>query len=144
MSKIPSLHFQIEIWAIVFSISALINFKIVYIWPIWPKVWTRRFGLQFFCFVFFSSTRELHSAWDFEYWKFLFFVKLWLILSQLELPRTEVQKCSHSVKRCISALSFFIPHSWYHPLSLETCNPPTSSWHHPLRGNTRFYNDTLE
>ena len=53
MSKIPSLHFQIEIWAIVFSISALINFKIVYIWPIWPKVWTRRFGLQFFCFFFF-------------------------------------------------------------------------------------------
>ena len=35
MSKIPSPHFQMESWAIVLSMSSLINFRIVYIWPMY-------------------------------------------------------------------------------------------------------------
>ena len=49
MSKIPSPHFQMEGWAIVFSISSLINFGIVYIWPIYQsldkRIW---FTIRFF------------------------------------------------------------------------------------------------
>ena len=63
MSKIPSPHFQMESWArclgghffsfrrkfcVVFSISFFINFGIVYIWPIYQRVWIRGFGLHFF------------------------------------------------------------------------------------------------
>ena len=63
MSKTPSPHFQMESWAIAFSISSLINFGIVYIWSIYQsldkKVW--------FTTPFFSSQRELHSA------RFIFF-----------------------------------------------------------------------
>ena len=38
MSKIPSPHFQMESWAIVFSIFSLINFGIVYNWPIYQSL----------------------------------------------------------------------------------------------------------
>ena len=144
MSKIPSLDFQIEIWAIVFSVSSLINFKIVYIWPIWPKVWTRGFGLQFLCFVlFFSSTRELHSVWDFEYWKFLFFVKLWLFCPNWSYQGQKYRNVAIGWKGVSALFLFSSPILDITPF-LRNMQPLTSSWHHPLRGNTRFYNDTLE
>ena len=85
MSKIPSPHFQMESWAIVFSISSLINFGIVYIWPIHQSLEKSvRFTISFF-----SSQRELHSVRNID-----FFVKLWLILSQLELSRIDLPKCA--------------------------------------------------
>ena len=55
MSKIPSPHFQIEIWAIVFSISSLINLEIVYTWPIPKFRWEDLVYNSFF-----SSQSELH------------------------------------------------------------------------------------
>ena len=60
MSKIPSLHFQMDSWGIVFRISFLINFAIVYIWPIYQslikKIW----------FTILSSQREFHSVPNIE------------------------------------------------------------------------------
>ena len=51
MSKIPFPHFQMESWAVVFSISSLINFEMVYIWPIYQsldkRIW---FTIVFFFF----------------------------------------------------------------------------------------------
>ena len=38
LSKIPSPHFQMESWAIAFSIFSLINFGIEYIWPIYQSL----------------------------------------------------------------------------------------------------------
>ena len=56
MSEIPSLHFQMDSWGIVFRISSLINFAIVYIWPIYQslikKIW----------FTILSSQRDLQSV----------------------------------------------------------------------------------
>ena len=50
MSKIPCPHFQMESWAIVFSISSLINFGMVYIWPIYRRL-DKRIGFTIlFCF----------------------------------------------------------------------------------------------
>ena len=53
MSKIPSPHFQMESSAIVFSISSLTNFWIVYIWPIYQSLDKRIWFTILFCFVFF-------------------------------------------------------------------------------------------
>ena len=77
-----------EIWAIVFSIFSLINFKIVYILPI-PKSGSEDLVYSFSFFI---------PKWVARCSKYcfflLFFVKLWLVLSQLELLRTELPKCS--------------------------------------------------
>ena len=67
----------------------------------------------------------------------------YLITSSLRIPR-------HKVRKGVSAsLLFFVPPSWYPPLSLETCTPthpppstPPSS--HPSQENTRFYVYRLE
>ena len=62
MSKIPSPHLQLETWAIDFSISSLINFGIVYIWPI-CQCWDKRIWFKFF----FSPQIELHSVRNIEH-----------------------------------------------------------------------------
>ena len=68
MSKIPSPHFQMESWAIVFSISSLTNFGIVYIWPIYQSLGKRIwFTILFFCFFFIPKRVALCS----KYWFFL-------------------------------------------------------------------------
>ena len=88
MSKIPSPHFQMEIWAIAFSVSFLINFGIVYISPIYQSLNKR----IWFTILFFISKRVVLC---FRYW--IFFAKLWLILSQLKLSRAELPKSSPSI-----------------------------------------------
>ena len=67
MSKIPSPHFQMESWAIVFSISSLINFGIVYIWPIYQSLDKR---ICFTILSFFSTQREFHSARNIDFFRF--------------------------------------------------------------------------
>ena len=66
------------------------NFWIVYIPLIYQGLDKR---------IFFSSQKELHSVWNID---FFFFVKLWLILSQLELSSTELPKLSLTIlmKNC--------------------------------------------
>ena len=63
LSKIPSPHFQMESWAIAFSIFSLINFGIEYIWPIYQsldkEIW--------FTISFFFIPRELHSVHFFSW-----------------------------------------------------------------------------
>ena len=88
MSKISSSHFQMESWAIIFPISFLVNFRSLYIWPIYQKLDNRIW------FTIFLSQRELHSVSNIN---FKYFAKLWLILSQLELSRTELPKCTRSI-----------------------------------------------
>ena len=88
MSKISSSHFQMESWAIIFPISFLVNFRSLYIWPIYQKLDNRIW------FTIFLSQRELHSVSNIN---FKYFAKLWLILSQLELSRTELPKCTWSI-----------------------------------------------
>ena len=87
MSKMCSRHFQMESWAIIFPISFLINFRTVYIWPVCQKLDNRIW------FTILLSQRELHSVSNIDF----FFAKLWLILSQLELSRTELPKCTRSI-----------------------------------------------
>ena len=52
MSKIAIPHFPMEIWAMVFLIFSLINFEVVYNWPI-PK-----FGLECLVYNFFFYPEE--------------------------------------------------------------------------------------
>ena len=82
MSKIPTPHFQIDSWAIVSLISFLINVEIVYVGPIYLSLDKRIWFTTLFFHFFFSQN---------------FFVKLWLILSQLELSRTKFTKCTLSI-----------------------------------------------
>ena len=124
MSKIPSLHFQIEIWAIVFSISSLINFEIVYIWPI-PKFGEEDLVYNSFLYFFFHPKE---SCTLFEILIFLLFVKLSLVLSQSELSRTELPKCSHSAERCISLPFFFHLSFLISPFLFRKMQPPTPTF----------------
>ena len=80
-------HYQIGSWAIVFLSSFIINFRIVYIWPIYQSL-----GKRIWFMVLFFHLKQEHSS---KYW--FFFAKLWLILAQLELARTEPPKCTPSV-----------------------------------------------
>ena len=77
-------HCQIVSWAIVFPSSFMINFRIVYIWPIYQsfdqRIW------------FITLSFHLKSEHSSKYW--FFFAKLWLILAQLELSRTKLPKCT--------------------------------------------------
>ena len=130
MSKIPSRHFQTEVWAIVFF-----NFFFDKFWDsiylTYTKVWVRGFGLQFF--FFFSSQRELHSVWNVDFLNF--FVKLWLILSQSELSSTELPKCSpiiliencdHTIRPVLSILLYDLASKgWFfekYMFVLEACH----------------------
>ena len=67
-------HYQIGSWAIVFPSSFMINFRIVYIWPIYQSLDKR----IWFTILFQENLR-------------------WIILSQLELSRTELPKCTPSI-----------------------------------------------
>ena len=66
-------HYQIGSWAIVFPSSFMINFRIVYIWPIYQSLDKR----IWFTILFQENLQ-------------------WIILSQLELSRTELPKCTPS------------------------------------------------
>ena len=58
MSKIPNPHFQMEIWdffVFFFSIFCLINFGIVYIWPIYQSL-DKRILFTIIFFFFFQGT----------------------------------------------------------------------------------------
>ena len=67
-------RYQIGSWAIVFPISFMINFRIVYIWPIYQSLDKR----IWFTILFQENLQ-------------------WIILSQLELSRTELPKCTPSI-----------------------------------------------
>ena len=67
-------HYQIGSWTIVFPSSFLINFRIVYIWPIYQSLDKR----IWFTILFQGNLQ-------------------WLILTQLELSRTELPKCTRSI-----------------------------------------------
>ena len=67
-------HCQIVSWAIVFPSSFMINFRIVYIWPIYQSLDKR----IWFTILFQENLQ-------------------WIILSQLELSRTELPKCTPSI-----------------------------------------------
>ena len=96
-------HYQIGSWAIVFPSSFMINFRVVYIWPIYQSLDKR----IWFIVLFF----HLKSEHLFKYW--FFFTKLWLILAQLELSRTKLPKytlsilmenCDHTICPVLSIL----------------------------------------
>ena len=96
---------------LLFSISCMINFGIVYIRPryqslgkrIWPRI-----------LLFFSIPKRV--ALSPTYW--IFFVRLWLILSQLEISKTELPKFTPKYlngKLCPYYLLFFINSFLYDP-----------------------------
>ena len=126
MSKIPSPHFPTEIWAIVFSISSLINFEIVYIWPIWAKVWTRGFGLQFFFLFLFFFFHPQQSCTLFEILNIESFY--FLLNYDLFCPNRSYQGQKYrNVAMLWKGVSAPFPFSSLIldiTLSLETCNPP--------------------
>ena len=66
--------YQIGSWAVVFQCSFMINFRIVYIWPIYQSLDKR----IWFTILFQENLQ-------------------WIILSQLELSRTELPKCTPSI-----------------------------------------------
>ena len=67
-------HYQIKSWAVVFPSSFMINFRVVYIWPIYQSLEKR----IWFTILFQENLQ-------------------WLILYQLELSRTELPKCTPSI-----------------------------------------------
>ena len=67
-------HYQIGSWAIVFPSSFMINFRTVYIWYIYQSLDKR----IWFAILFQENLQ-------------------WLILSQLELPRTELPKSTSTI-----------------------------------------------
>ena len=77
--------YQIKKWSIVFASSFMISFSIVNIWPIYQSLDKRTWFFFFFFFI---------PKWVPLCSKFWFFAKLWLILSQLELSKTELPKCT--------------------------------------------------
>ena len=101
MSKIPSPHFQMESWAIIFPISCLINFGIVHIWPI-SKVLIREFGLQF---SFFSSQRELHSIGNID--SFRWGTNLCILLSRPSVRLSVHPSAVHHILGTIHHLTHF-------------------------------------
>ena len=80
--------YQIESKAIVFSSSFTINFRIMYIRPIYQSLDKR----IWFTILFFHL-KESCPLFEILF----FFAKLWLILSQLESWRTELPKCTPSI-----------------------------------------------
>ena len=81
-------HYQTGRWAIVFPSSFMINFIIVNIWPIYQSLDKR----NWFTILFFHLKVGCTL-----FQKLIFFAKLWLILSQVELSRTELPKCTPSI-----------------------------------------------
>ena len=91
-------HYQIGSWAIVFWTFFMINFRIGCIWPIYQsldkRIW---FTILFFHL---KGNGTLFQV-------LIFFAKLWLILFQLELSRTELPKCTRSIlmENCYHTIS---------------------------------------
>ena len=81
-------HYQVWSSAIVFPSSFMRNFRTVFTWPIYQNLDQR----IWFTFFFFISKRVALCSKH-----CLFFVTLWLILSQLELSRTELPKFTPSI-----------------------------------------------
>ena len=88
----------------------------------YTKVWARGFGLQFFCFCFFLSQRELHSVRNIDF--FYFLLNYHLFCPNRSYQGQNYQNAPIVRKGVLTSLSFFIAPSWYHPLSLEKWNPP--------------------
>ena len=78
-------HYQIGRWATVFPSSFMINFRIVNIWPIYQSLDKRIWFTVLFYHLKVGCTL---------FQILIFFAKLWLILSQLELSRTKLPKCT--------------------------------------------------
>ena len=120
MLKIHVPHIQMGSWArclgghiyflgktlLFFQFYFLINFGRVYIWPNIPK-----FGEKDLVDNYFSSQREFHPVPNID-----FFVKLWLILSQLVSSRTGLpnftliilmEHCEHVICHVLSILSSY-------------------------------------
>ena len=92
-----------ERWAIVFSISFLINFGTVYIWPIYQSLDKR----VWFTILFFSSQRELSSS---KYWLFFLlnydlFCPSWSCQGQNYQILTE--NCNHAICLILSILFLY-------------------------------------
>ena len=98
MSKIPSPHFQMESWAIVFSIFSLINFGIVYIWPKYESLNNRIWCTIHFFFI------PKRVALCSKYWLFL----AWAPTSICHLFCLSVYRASYLRNRTSSNHSF-----WY-------------------------------
>ena len=80
MYNMPTPHFQVESWGIVFSWFSLINFVIVYIWPIYQsldqriKFWNsihftnnQSLDKRIWFTIFFSSQRQLNSVRNIDF-----------------------------------------------------------------------------
>ena len=82
-------HYQIgSWWAIVFPSSFMINFRIGYIWSTYQSL-----DKRIWFTIAFSHSIETYTLFQI----LIFFAYLWLILSQLELSRTELPKCLLSI-----------------------------------------------
>ena len=99
MSKIPSPHFQMEIWAIAFF-----NFLFDKFWNniylTYTKFWIRGFSLQFFLF----HPKDSRTLFEI----LIFFVKLWLIVSQSELSRTDFPKFENVAQVCSPSILNYV------------------------------------
>ena len=104
MSKTPSPHFQMESWAIVFSISVLIIFGIVYIWLIYQSL-DRRIWFKIFVFHFKKSFTLFQVL--------IYFVTLWLVLPQLKLSSTELPKYTPIILWKIMTIPFVLFYQFF-------------------------------
>ena len=104
MSKTPSPHFQMESWAIVFSISVLIIFGIVYIWLIYQSL-DRRIWFTIFVFHFKKSFTLFQVL--------IYFVTLWLVLPQLKLSSTELPKYTPIILWKIMIIPFVLFYQFF-------------------------------
>ena len=104
MSKTPSPHFQMESWAIVFSISVLIIFGIVYIWLIYQSL-DRRIWFTIFVFHFKKSFTLFQVL--------IYFVTLWLVLPQLKLSSTELPKYTPIILWKIMTIPFVLFYQFF-------------------------------
>ena len=99
-------HYEIGSWAIVFPSSFMINFRIVYIWPIYQSLDKRIWFTILFFFI---------PKWVALFQILIVFAKLWLILFQLELSRTKLPKCSRSIlmENCDHSICPFLSIPFY-------------------------------
>ena len=126
MSKIPRLHFQMESGAIVFSISSLINFGIVYIWSIYRSLYKR---IWFTILSFFFHLKENWTLFEiliFFRWV-TFSVRLSIVGIVVSIPLQKYQPalpCKAPLNwQTVQAPVFrqFLPLYWFFmtPLSLK-------------------------
>ena len=102
-----SLLFQRKLY-ILFSISFLIYFGIIFIWTMYQSLDKR---IQFIMiFLPIKDSLTLFQMWN-------FFVKLWLILSQSVLSREEFTKLTQAFWREVLTLSFVLAYQFYFYIS---------------------------